>query len=151
MFLMAMKWAFFVRRSTMTHIALLFLLVGCKPTTKSMQAESHFHSWISKGCKSLVGLRCSAFTRWHVILFATKSSTSCFILLHQKVRFKSSYNLHPPGWVECRVLCPLSRIFLLSSFVAEIHTRFWNLSIPSSWVTKLGIFPADTSVSILSN
>jgi hypothetical protein len=52
-----MKWADLVKRSTMTHIELYPREVRGKPTMKSMQMFSHFHSGILKGCRFPVGLK----------------------------------------------------------------------------------------------
>jgi hypothetical protein len=52
-----MKWADLVKWSTMTHIELYPREVRGKPTIKSMQMFSHFHSGILKGCKFSVGLK----------------------------------------------------------------------------------------------
>jgi hypothetical protein len=53
----SMKWADLVKRSTMTHIELYPHEVRGKPTMKSMQMFSHFHSRILKGCRFLTGLK----------------------------------------------------------------------------------------------
>jgi hypothetical protein len=52
-----MKWADLVKRSTMTHIELYPREVRVKPTMKSMQIFSHFHSEMLKGCRVLAGLK----------------------------------------------------------------------------------------------
>jgi hypothetical protein len=44
-----MKWADLVKRSTMTHIELYPREVRGKPTMKSMQMFSHFHSGDTQG------------------------------------------------------------------------------------------------------
>jgi hypothetical protein len=60
------KWADLVRRSIMTHFELYPREVWGKPTMKSMQMFSHFHSGMLKGCRFLAGLKWSALTLWHV-------------------------------------------------------------------------------------
>jgi hypothetical protein len=52
-----MKWADLVKQSMMTHIELYPCEVRGKPTMKSMQMFSHFHSGILKGCRFPVGLK----------------------------------------------------------------------------------------------
>jgi hypothetical protein len=52
-----MKWADLVKRSMMTHIELYPREVRGKPTIKSMQMFSHFHSGILKGCRFPAGLK----------------------------------------------------------------------------------------------
>jgi hypothetical protein len=52
-----MKWADLVKRSTMTHIELYPREVRGKPTMKSMQKFSHFHSGMLKGCRFPAGLK----------------------------------------------------------------------------------------------
>jgi hypothetical protein len=88
-----MKWATFVKRSTMTQIESYPAWVHGNPTMKSIPVSSHFHSGILRGCSNPAGLYCSAFTRWQVSHRATYSVTSCFILYHQYQVFKSLYIL----------------------------------------------------------
>jgi hypothetical protein len=52
-----MKWADLVKRSMMTHIELYLHEVRGKPTMKSIQIFSHFHSRMLKGCRFSVGLK----------------------------------------------------------------------------------------------
>jgi hypothetical protein len=52
-----MKWADLVKRSTMTHIELYPREVRGKPTMKSMQMFSHFHSGILNGYMFSAGLK----------------------------------------------------------------------------------------------
>jgi hypothetical protein len=54
---MGMKWANLVKRSTMTYIKLYPCEVRDKPTIKSIQMFSHFHSGMLKGCRFLAGLK----------------------------------------------------------------------------------------------
>jgi hypothetical protein len=54
---MGMKWADLVKRSTMTNIELYPHKVWGKPTMKSIQMFSHFHSRMLKGCRFFVGLK----------------------------------------------------------------------------------------------
>jgi hypothetical protein len=51
------KWADFIKRSTMTHFELYPREVQKNPTMKSIQMFSHFHSGMLKGCRFPVGLR----------------------------------------------------------------------------------------------
>jgi hypothetical protein len=52
-----MKWADLVKRSTMTHIELNPREVRGKPTMKSIQMFSHFHSEMLKDCRFSMGLK----------------------------------------------------------------------------------------------
>jgi hypothetical protein len=52
-----MKWADLVKQSMTTHIELYPREVRGKPTMKSMQMSSHFHSGMLKDCRFLVGLK----------------------------------------------------------------------------------------------
>jgi hypothetical protein len=97
---MGMKWADLLKRSTMTHIELYPREVWGKPTMKSMQMFSYFHSGMLKGCRFLVGLKWSALILRHVSHSDTYFAISCFILVHQKFFFKSWYILLVPGWIE---------------------------------------------------
>ena len=63
-FWMDMKCTVLVSWSTTTHITLFFTWVRDRPTTKSIDTESHFHSGTSNGCNSHVGYWCSIFTLW---------------------------------------------------------------------------------------
>jgi hypothetical protein len=54
---MSMKWSDLVKQSTMTHIELYPRELRGKPTMKSMQMFSHFHSGILKGCRFSAGLK----------------------------------------------------------------------------------------------
>uniref|UniRef100_A0A7C9CUE4 Uncharacterized protein n=1 Tax=Opuntia streptacantha TaxID=393608 RepID=A0A7C9CUE4_OPUST len=63
-FRMAMKYAALVSQSTTIHVALFFLWVGGRPTTKFIDTESHFHSGMSNCSNSPVGCWCSIFTLW---------------------------------------------------------------------------------------
>jgi hypothetical protein len=47
---MGMKWVNLVKQSTMTYIELYPHEVRGKPTLKSMQMFSYFHSGMLKGC-----------------------------------------------------------------------------------------------------
>jgi hypothetical protein len=47
----------FVKRSTMTNIELYPREVRGKPTMKSIQIFSHFHSGMLKGCRFPTGLK----------------------------------------------------------------------------------------------
>jgi hypothetical protein len=94
------KWVDFIKWSTMTHIELYPREVRDKPTMKSMQMFSHFHSGMLKGCRFLAGLRWSALTLRHVSHLDTYFAISCFIRVHQKFFFKSWYILLAPGWIE---------------------------------------------------
>jgi hypothetical protein len=51
------EWADLVKWSMITHIKLYPREVRCKPTTKSMQMSSHFHSGLLKGCRFSAGLK----------------------------------------------------------------------------------------------
>jgi hypothetical protein len=84
----------------MTHIELYPREVWCKPTMKSMQMFSYFHSGMLKGYKFPAGLKWSALTLQHVSHFNTYFTISLFILVHQKLFFKSWYILLVPGWIE---------------------------------------------------
>jgi hypothetical protein len=52
-----MKSVHLVKQSTMTHIELYPREMRGKPTIKSMQMFSHFHSGMLKGCRFLAGLK----------------------------------------------------------------------------------------------
>jgi hypothetical protein len=84
-----MKWADLVKWFTMTHIELYPREVWGKPTMKSMQMSSHFHSEMLKGCRFPVGLKWSALTLRQVSHLNTYFAISHFILVHKKFFFKS--------------------------------------------------------------
>jgi hypothetical protein len=52
-----MKWADLVKQSMMTHIELYPCEMRGKPTRKSIQMFSHFHSGMLKGCRFPAGLK----------------------------------------------------------------------------------------------
>jgi hypothetical protein len=52
-----MKWANLVKRFTMTHVELYPRKVRGKPTMKSIQMFSHFHSGMLNGCRFPTGLK----------------------------------------------------------------------------------------------
>jgi hypothetical protein len=88
---MGVKWADFIRRSTITHIELYPREVRSKFTIKSIHMFSHFHSGMLKDCRFPAGLRWSALTLRHVSHSDTYFAISLFILIHQKLFFKSWY------------------------------------------------------------
>jgi hypothetical protein len=95
-----MKWATFVKRSTITHIESYPAWVRGHPTMKSIPISSHFHCGIFRGCSNPTGLWCSTFTLRHVSHRATYSVTSRFISYHQYRVFKSLYILVLLEWME---------------------------------------------------
>jgi hypothetical protein len=60
---------------------------------------SHFHSGMLKGCRFPAGLKWLALTLWHMSHSDTYFTISLFILVHQKLFFKSWYILLVPGWI----------------------------------------------------
>jgi len=48
----ATKWADFVSQLAITQMTFFFHAVGGNPITKSIEMESYFHMWISKGSSS---------------------------------------------------------------------------------------------------
>jgi hypothetical protein len=130
-----MKWANLVKRSTMTHIALYPHEVRGKPTMKSMQMFSHFHSGILKGCRFPAGLKWSALILWQVSHSDTYFALSCFILVHQKFFFKSWYILLVPEWIEYHEQWASSMILRQSSKSFRTIRRSLNHRTPlaSCW------------------
>ena len=90
-----MKCAISVNFSIVTHIASWFFWDWGYPTTKSIVMCSHFHFGTGNGCKSPLGLWCSALTYWQIRNLDTKSTTSLFIPLYQNIIFKSLYIFVP--------------------------------------------------------
>ncbi len=91
------KWADLDKRSTITQIALLPLVVLGSPTAKSIVMCSQFHSGIGRGYKGLEGFLCSTLTCWQVWHFATNLAISFFILCHKKWSHRSLDILVPLG------------------------------------------------------
>jgi hypothetical protein len=125
-----MKWATFVKRSTITHIESYSAWVRGNPTIKSILISSHFHSGIFKGCSSPVGLWCSAFTLWQVSHNDTYSTMSRFIPYHQYRVFKSLYILVLPGWIEYAESWASQSMSSLRCFRLGTHIRFSNHKVP---------------------
>jgi hypothetical protein len=121
-----MKWADLVKRSMMTHIELYPHEVWGKPTMKSMQMFSHFHSGILKGCRFSPGLKWSALILWQVSHSNTYLDISCFILIHQKFFLRSWYILLVPGWIEYHEQWASSMILRWSS--KSFRTMRWSLN-----------------------
>jgi hypothetical protein len=127
-----MKWANFIRQSTITHIESCSHEVRGKPIIKSMQMSSHFHSGILKGCSFPVGLKWSALTLLHVSHSAMYLAICRFILIHQKLFFNSWYILFVPGWIEYLEQCASSIILRWSSRSFETTRRSFNHRTPST-------------------
>ena len=127
-----MKWASFVSLSMITHIKSWFCCDLGKPITKSIVIYSHFHSGIGSGCRSPEGFWCSTLTCWQVKHFDTYSSTSRFILSHQKFLFTSLYIFVPPGWMVSRDLCASSRMSLLRLSSSGTQSLSLHLNPPSA-------------------
>jgi hypothetical protein len=123
---MYMKWADLVKWSTMTHIELYPCEVRGKPTMKSMQMSSHFHSGMLKGCMFSAGLKWSALTRWQVSHSDTYFAVSHFILINQKFTFKSWYILLVLRWIEYREQWASSMFLQRSS--KSFRTTRWSLN-----------------------
>jgi hypothetical protein len=133
---MGIKWADLVKRSTMTHIELYPREVRGKPTMKSMQMFSHFHSGILKGCRFSVGLKWSALILWQVSHSDTYFAISRFILVYQKFFFKSWYILLVPEWIEYREQWATSMILRWSSKSFGTTRRSLNHRTPSTSYRK---------------
>ena len=78
--LIGKKCADLVNLSTITHTTSCPLVVLGKPTTKSMEICSHFHSGISIGCRTPAGRWCSALIFWQTRHFSTNRLGSAIIL-----------------------------------------------------------------------
>jgi hypothetical protein len=136
-----MKWADLVKRPMMTHIELYPREVRGKPTMKSMQMFSHFHSGMLKGCRFLVGLTWSALTLRHMSHSDTYFVISRFIRVHQKLFFKSWYILLVPGWIEYCKQWASSMILRWSSKSFGTTRRSLNHRTPSSSYQKHWVSP----------
>jgi hypothetical protein len=128
-----MKWADLVKWSTMTHMELYPDELRGKPTMKSMQISSHFHSGMLNDCGFPTGW--PALTLQHVSHSATYLTISHFILVHQKFFFKSWYILFVHGWIEYLEQCASSTILWRSSKSLGTTRQFLNHRTPStsSW------------------
>jgi hypothetical protein len=120
----------------MTHIELYPREVRGKPTMKSIQIFSHFHSGMLKGCRFPGGLRWSTLTLWHVSHSDTYFAISRFIRVHQKFFFKSWYILLVPGWIEYCEQCASSMILRRSSKSFGTTRRSLNHRNPSTSCRK---------------
>jgi len=94
-FLIAMKCAVLVSRSTITQIVLFFLWVRGKPTTKSMDTKSHFHS--TQGRPTVVevppatGVQSSPFDRLSTLPHNKLLLTSCCSIRMSALNFYIIY------------------------------------------------------------
>jgi hypothetical protein len=131
-----MKWADLVKRSTVTHVELYPREVRGKPTIKSIQMFSQFHSGMLKGCRFLMGLKWSTLILWHVSHLDTYFAISRFIHVHQKFFFKSWYILFVPGWIEYHEQWPSSMILRRSSKSFGTTRRSLNYTTPSTSCQK---------------
>jgi hypothetical protein len=120
----------------MTHIELYPREVWGKPTMKSIQMFSHFHSRMLQGCRFLVGLEWSALTLRNVSHSDTYFAISLFILIHGKLFFKSWYILLVPGWIEYLEQWAASMILQRSSTFFETTRWCLNHRNPSASCRK---------------
>jgi hypothetical protein len=97
---------------------------------------SHFHSGMLKGCRFLAGLKWSALTLRHVSHFDTYFVISLFILVHQKLFFKSWCILLVPWWIEYLEQWASSMIMWWSSKFLGTIRRSLNHRTPSTSYRK---------------
>ena len=107
------KWALFVSRSTITHVASWPWTDLGKWVTKSIAMLSHFLLRISNGCNNSPGLWCSTFAFWQVKHVTTYWVISLFIPDHQNDSFRSWCILVVPGCRLRWLLCLLQESFSL--------------------------------------
>jgi len=112
--LIGIKCAYLVNRSTMTQIESCPLTNLDRCVIKSMEMLSHFHCGMLKGSNVPPDLWCSNFAFWHTKQDAIKSTMSIFIPVHQKDSFRSLYILVIPECMLRQLLWPSSKIFFLS-------------------------------------
>jgi hypothetical protein len=125
------KWADLVKRSTMTHIVLYPHEVRGNPTMTSIYMFSRFHSGMLKGCRFPTGFKWSALTLRRVSHFDTYFVISLFILVHQKLFFKSWYILLVLEWIEYQEQWASSTIFQWSLRPFGITRQSLNHRTPS--------------------
>jgi hypothetical protein len=97
-----------------------------------------------KDCRFLAGLKWSALTLRHVSHSDTYFAISLFILIHQKLFFKSWYILLIPGWIEYLEQWAPSMILWWSSKFFETTRRSLNHRTSSASCRKHYASPNST-------